>query len=1254
MGRDAVLHSGVIVRSWRSAIWFLGVAVGYFVLAKVGFLWAIPPGNICAVWLPAGLALSALHLRPGSRAILAGIWLGSVAANTFGYRPEPSGDEAVSRLAQAASAMLIATASTVQAYLAARQRLPRPGDGPQTAFEWFLRVTACCLVAGLVGPLALQLTVYWQWSNFPAQIVTWWLGDAAGMLLVTPVIIAWRDESWWPRSKEAAVELAAVSLALLLVTGLVFGPILGVQRVPLTFIVVPLLFWIAVRFSYRETATAVLATSLFATVATGLKSGPFWLSSPDENREVQQWLMNDSLLLQQTFVIVIALSGAVTSAAVQQQRELSARLKDEIAERKRAAEQLSRLAALVECSDDAIIGKSLDGVILTWNAGAERLYGYSAAEAVGKPISLLVPPERSDEIPAILAQLKRSESLDHYETIRVHKDGRRLDVYETISPVKNAAGHIVGASNIARDITERKRAEERFRLAVEASPSGQIMVSSEGVMLLVNTEAERMFGYPREEMLGRQVEILVPERFRQQHPSLRGGFFAAPKARPMGAGRELYGLRKDGREFPLEIGLSPIRLGDQLCVLSTVVDISERKRLEERYRSIVQSALDAVVTMDEQGRVTDWNPQAEEIFGWRRDEAVGQLLSELIIPARYHQAHRAGLQRFLRTGEGRLLNRRLELEALRRGGEEFMVELTISVNDLQSGYEFSAFIRDITERKRWEERFQATVESAPTAMLMIDSSGSIVLANAEVERLFSYPREELIGQPVEILVPQRFREQHPSLRMAFFASPQARRMGVGRDLYGRRKDGSEFPVEIGLSPVHTMEGTFVLSSIADISERKEAEEKLKAINERLEELVARRSGFIRLLQDTAVIANEAASVEQAIHATLVRICRHIQWPLGHAWLAAPEKANVEKANVEKAGVEKAGVEKAGVDKPGVFVDSGIWSFHQPEEFRSLVERSRAMKIWPGQGTVGRVLADGKPVWVADLTREPGYSHTNGNGPEVKANLAFPVLVGTRVAAVAELFACEAVDPDIELLQVLSKVGTQLGRVVERKELEKELADLAIREQRKFGIELHDELGQQLTAVSFIAKSLHRRLDADQSSHAERMQQLVKLISDAQGHVRQMIRGLRPVEIDANGLMEALGNLASRVAARSDIQCEFRCSRPVLVRDNDTATHLYYIAQEAINNALKHGGPRHVMVRLSKEKGDLILQIQDDGTGMASIQPDVGMGLRIMRHRASVIGARLTVDSDSGRGTAVTCVLSKAGRFAEEQASANAS
>lgn len=265
---------------------------------------------------------------------------------------------------------------------------------------------------------------------------------------------------------------------------------------------------------------------------------------------------------------------------------------------------------------------------------------------------------------------------------------------------------------------------------------------------------------------------------------------------------------------------------------------------EERTRSIVNTALDAVIVMDDRGMITDWNPQAEQVFGWSKEEVAGLRLSSTIIPDRYREAHEQGLRRYLQTGGGPALGQRLELAALRRDGTEFPVELAITPLKLASGTTFSCFLRDISERKQGEEKLRIVVESAPSGMVLIDQTGRMRMVNAEMERLFGYSREELLGQPVELLIPDSAWSHHIRQRDTFVDQPHARAMGSGRDLKGRRKDGSEFPAEIGLRAVRTEQGLLIVATVMDITERKRVETELRQAKETAEAATAAKSQFL--------------------------------------------------------------------------------------------------------------------------------------------------------------------------------------------------------------------------------------------------------------------------------------------------------------------------------------------------------------------------------------------------------------------------
>ena len=249
------------------------------------------------------------------------------------------------------------------------------------------------------------------------------------------------------------------------------------------------------------------------------------------------------------------------------------------------------LAAIVESSEDAIISKTLDGIVLTWNAGAERLYGYKTHEAIGRNMTFLLPPDRPDEEIEILAAIRRGERVQHQDTRRLRKDGRQIDVSVTISPICDRSGFITGASHVARDITQRKQAEEEIReseatLRAYLESAGQGVVAAEpgGRIVLVNRKVEEMFGYQRDQILGQNITLLIPESQRDGHSNCCLDFFEHPRQRPMGAAMNLAGLRRDGDEFPIEMSLSYVKTAKGTLGLALISDITGRVKLEQQLR----------------------------------------------------------------------------------------------------------------------------------------------------------------------------------------------------------------------------------------------------------------------------------------------------------------------------------------------------------------------------------------------------------------------------------------------------------------------------------------------------------------------------------------------------------------------------------------------------------------------------------------------------------------------------------------------
>jgi PAS domain S-box-containing protein len=378
-------------------------------------------------------------------------------------------------------------------------------------------------------------------------------------------------------------------------------------------------------------------------------------------------------------------------------------------------------------------------------------------------------------------------------------------------------------------------------------------VNQQGEIVLLNVQAEKQFGYRRDELVGQQVKNIIPEGFAERLIADGTRTAAEALAQQIGTGIELSGRRKDGSEFPIEIMLSPLESAEGILVTAAIRDISVRKdadrhlaQMEGRYRGLLEAAPDAMVVVKPGGEIVLLNVQAEKQFGYRRDELVGKKVKS-IIPEGFAERLIADGTRTAAEALAQQIGTGLELLGRRKDGSQFPLEIMLSPLESAEGILVTAAIRDISVRRaaelhlaQMEGRYRGLLEAAPDAMVVVNPAGEIVLLNVQAEKQFGYRRDELVGQQVKNIIPEGFAERLVADALRSAEDALAQQIGTGIELTGRHKNGSDFPIEIMLSPLESAEGILVTAAIRDISTRKKAElhllRKVEELNRSNEEL----------------------------------------------------------------------------------------------------------------------------------------------------------------------------------------------------------------------------------------------------------------------------------------------------------------------------------------------------------------------------------------------------------------------------------
>ncbi len=455
-----------------------------------------------------------------------------------------------------------------------------------------------------------------------------------------------------------------------------------------------------------------------------------------------------------------------------------------------------------------------------------------------------------------------------------------------------------------------------------------------------------------------------------------------------------------------------------------------------------------------------------------------------------------------------------------------------------------------SELRDSNERLRAILETAVEGIITIDERGTIESFNRAAEKIFGYRASEAIGQNVKLLMPEPFRHGHDGYLKNYRHTGHAKIIGIGREVVGRRKDGTIFPMDLSVSEVRLAKCRMFTGFVRDITAHKEAEKNL---------------------------LHYAALVESSDDAIVGKTLdgRITSWNRGAEIIFGYSRREI-------------------IGRP---VSLLIPEDRQDEE-PAILEKIRRGESVDHYETVRR-RKDGKLIHIS-------------------------VTVSPIRDAEGKIIGASKVARDI----------------TERKRLEREVTEISNREQQRIGQDLHDGICQELTGIELMCQVLGQALAAKSKAQAKQAREISEHIRQTIGHTRKLARGLFPVELEINGFMSALHELVDHVPKLFKVKCRFECGVSVSIRDNIAATHLYRIAQEAINNAVKHGQAKRIIVSLKPAGDKISLSVTDDGIGFSKkSRKGSGMGIYTMKYRAGVIGAALEVNS-AGKGAAVTCIFSR--------------
>jgi PAS domain S-box-containing protein len=808
----------------KNSLRILAVALIYFLTARFSLLLQFDNSNSSPVWPPSGIALAALIIF--GRKFWPAIFIGAFSANLVAF----ISNNVAGVPTAIATSLCIATGNTLEAltgnYLLKNKNYILGISRHSTELEsagWFQRVNnvfwflytslIMCIVGAVIGPASVYLAAIINQENFMNVSFTWWVGDVSGVLVTTPLLLAWFKPATEKKSmnlepiahplaqsriqSQELIETVALFLAITIMSGIIFyGWFTDSFTLSRAFFIIPFMVWAGLRFGLRIITSAIALTAAISVLGTVHGHGPF-----------VDKILNESLITASAFIAIVSVTSLALQAVLSERKQTENALR-------LAQNQLKSLvtAGTVKIEDFEGRIKNLQSVI--------QRFG-QLDFSVKAPTS-----DKNDELDSIATGLnKMSEEM---EALRTAEKFYVKNIRET---------------------------EERFRLLVENIKDYAIfMMDANGNISSWNKGAEQLKGYTAQEILGKHYSIFyTPEELKNNEPA-----YNLKMAREKGNHRtEGWRLKKDGSTFFANLSITALydNHGHVKGFAKITRDVTKQKESEELLReseaqvqSILRNAPDAVIVIDKEGKITFWNSKAESIFGWNAGEVLGKYLHQTIIPERYRKEHVAGLDKYLKTGEGPVLNKTIEMPALQRNGNEFFVHLSISPTSYKNEPFFIGFLSDITERKKIETELMHKQEE-------IEKSRQFLLDSQSVGKIGSWERDlrdnTITASPEYFKMLDIIPDAHNQTSFKEFLSrvhPDDKQR-VKETIESINQDGGHYDIEYRVvqkdgqqriiwakgKAVHNEEGNPLLfrGTTQDITDRKEAENKLALLAEEL-------------------------------------------------------------------------------------------------------------------------------------------------------------------------------------------------------------------------------------------------------------------------------------------------------------------------------------------------------------------------------------------------------------------------------------